>query len=208
LIGFAAVMARRLVLRLKRRHGRAATAAPLFLAHRSLHREGRRSRPFSTTFFRLELHPSLHLTLAAAPDRPADRPTGAAALGRLGSPGELQVVERSRQLVREIVRHRRRSEGGGPRPAPLRHVPPPAWLQPPPIVILRQPAERPRDVPEAGPSGAGLTIAAPVIRPVAMASAEAAGAPLGRAQIERLTEEVMKGIDRRFVALRERMGRG
>ena len=217
--------ASRLARALARRYGQLAPRPILPMIHRHRRGYGRNFLRVLAARYHVAWYPHLHPALATsgshrrlATDRsgPVVRP--------VRTHREHRLVERIRATVRTIIeritrveilarpgvrvlRTASRPEAGAvpPGKAPL-----PGWAQPPPMLVARQriadrtepmPAHSSSDVIAARPPAAATT-------PLRWAEPATGSLPLGRLQIERLTEEVIRGIDRRFVSLRERMGRG
>src|SRR5262249_54863058 len=121
--------------------------------------------------------------------------------------------ERSRRIespLRPPIRVLRTVQATQVLPVARARIAPPAWIQRPAMLVVRTAAGSGPGPAPASPLPGAITDgrAAPITAPSRPAELASGDLPLGRRQIERLTEEVMRGIDRRFVALRERLGRG
>src|SRR5689334_9644277 len=119
------------------------------------------------------------------------------------------IIERSTRveiLARPAVRVPRTVPQPETGTVPRGQAPAPGWAQPPPMLVARQRiAGRSELMPAHSSSGATAAHpAAAATSPLRWAEPATGGLPLGRLQIERLTEEVIRSIDRRFVSLRER----
>jgi hypothetical protein len=209
LIIWAGSAARRFARALARRYEQLAPLAELRMIHR-------RHGGYVRTFTRV-LAPSYHV---------AWRPNLSLVPVNSGSHRRLpaQFVERIRATTRTIIERSRRVETLArsairvlrtvplleARPVLPRRAPSPGWAQPPAMLIVRQRwadrAEPETAHPTSGTIDGQRSVAATT--PLQWVDPATGSLPLGRLQIERLTEEVIRGIDRRFVSLRERMGRG
>jgi hypothetical protein len=198
---------------------------PLRMIHRQRGGYGRIFLRVLASWHAAAGRPNLRLGLAnsAAHRRLSPDPTGALASPRRTA-HDHRLVERIRAATRTIVERSRTLETLAPpaipaprtapplatRPVPPRKAPSPGWVQPPPMPVVRQRlAALAQPAPErrlSGASGDRRPVAAAA--PLRWDEPAPGSLPLGRLQIERLTEEVIRGIDRRFVSLRERMGRG
>jgi hypothetical protein len=154
---------------------------------------------FAQRFTQLEsVHRHWHQWLLAVAPRIAIVVSGRSSARAAGAQASVIAPRIDPDPVDHVRARARRIDSGDERPPASRHPPVPRVLQrrAPPVAVEDEGAPSPNAPPGLSQREGGSTRA----RPAAVAVAPTL-------DVERLTEQVIKGIDRRIIAQRERLGR-